>query len=51
MNTDKALNSQLVSAVDEMYYRILRNRHTVYTTVTCLELLTYMYVMYRDIAS
>ena len=33
---------------DKMYYKVLRNHHTGYARVTCLEILAHLYVTYID---
>jgi hypothetical protein len=47
--TDKALKQQLLAAVNEMYYKVLRNRITGYATVTTLQLLKHLYKVYGNI--
>ena len=42
INVDKALKNQVMKRYDERYYRSLRNRHTGYAGVTCLQMLTHL---------
>jgi hypothetical protein len=48
-NTDKALKEQVLGAVEESFYRVLRNRHTGYAGVTTLQLITHLYDMYSNL--
>ena len=48
-NTDKALKSQLIAAVDEKFIRGLRNKYVGYANVTTLQLLNYLYENYAKI--
>ena len=45
----QALKRQIIEAVDDMYLRALRNRHTGYAAVTPLQLLTHLYRTYGQI--
>jgi len=45
-NTDRALKSQLIAAVDEMYLKALRNRITGYAQVTTRQLLQHLFDTY-----
>jgi regulator of replication initiation timing len=47
--TDKALKQMLLAAVNEMYYRSLRNRITGYANVSTLAILTHLYTTYGNI--
>ena len=49
INTDKALKGQVFGAVEESFYRVLRNRHTGYAGVNTLQLITYLCDMYDNI--
>ena len=48
-NTDKALKSQLIAAIDEKYIRGKRNKYVGYVNVTTLELLNHLYESYAKI--
>ena len=45
----QALKRQIIEAVDDMYIRALRNRHTGYASVTPLQLVTHLYRTYGQI--
>jgi len=45
-NTDRALKSQLIATVDEMYIKALRNRVTGYAQVTTRQLLQHLFDTY-----
>ena len=51
INTDKALKGQVLNAVEESYYRVIRNWHTGYAGVNTLQLITYLYDMYGNVTS
>ena len=51
MNTDKALKSQLIAAVDEPYIRAKRHKYVGYVNVSTKELLTHLYDSYAKITS
>ena len=44
--TDQALQQQLLSAFDNMYFQAVRDHHVGYTNVTTLQLLTHLYANY-----
>jgi len=48
-NTDKALKSQLIAAVDEKFIRSKRNKYVGYANVTTLQLLNHLYENYAKI--
>ena len=48
-NTDKALKSQLIAAVDEKYIRGKRNKYVGYANVITLKLLNHLYESYAKI--
>jgi hypothetical protein len=48
--TDKGLKQQLIHAVDEMYYKTLRNRITGYASVTTRNILEHLYLTYGHIS-
>ena len=48
-NTDNALKSQLIAAVDETYIRPKRNKYVGYANVTTKELLDHLYTNYAKI--
>ena len=45
----QALKRQIIEAVDDIYLRTLRNRHTGYASVTLLQLITHLYPTYGQI--
>lgn len=45
-NTDKALKSLLINAVDDMYIKALKNRITGYAQVTTRQILDHLYLNY-----
>jgi hypothetical protein len=47
--TDKALIQQLLSVIQEMYYKTLRHGITGYATVTTRKILTHLYATYGNI--
>jgi hypothetical protein len=47
--TNKALKQQLLSAIQEMYYKALCHRITGYATVTTRQILTHLYATYGNI--
>ena len=47
---DKALKSQLIGAVDEMYIRTLRDKYILYAKKTTLQILTHLYDNYARIS-
>ena len=51
MNTDKALKSQLIAAVDEPYICVKRHKYVGYANVSTKELLTHLYDSYAKITS
>jgi hypothetical protein len=50
LSTDKALKQQLLAAIDDIYYRSLRNRITGYANVTTLTILRHLYDTYGNIS-
>jgi ribosomal protein S17E len=46
MATGNALNQQVITAVNSMYLKTLRNRITGFATATTLEMLTHLYTLY-----
>ena len=48
-NTDKALKSQLITAVDEKFIRSKKNKYVGYVNVTTLQLLNHLYENYTKI--
>ena len=44
--TDLALKSQLIDVFDETYFRGLRDRHTGFTNVAYLQMITHLYDHY-----
>ena len=49
--TDKACNTQLLDAFEEMYFRGLRNRHTGFTGITYMQMITHFYTNYGIITA
>ena len=50
LSTDKTLKQQLLAAIDDIYYRSLRNRITGYANVTTLTILRHLYDNYGNIS-
>ena len=50
-NVDKALKKQLTDAVDKIYLRSLRDRHTGFANVTLLAMLTLLFTSYGDLTA
>jgi hypothetical protein len=50
LSTDKTLKQQLLAAIDDIYYRSLRNRITGYANVTTLTILRHLYDSYGNIS-
>jgi len=48
-DTDKALKSLFISAVDDLYIRALKDKYIGYANVTMLQMLTHLYVNYAKI--
>ena len=48
--TDQALQQQLLSSVDDMYLKALKQPHLGYTNRTCFDLLTHLYDNYGQIS-
>ena len=48
--TDLTLKSQLIDVFDEIYFRILCDRHTGFNNVTYLQIITHLYNHYRIIS-
>ena len=49
VNTDKALVSQLVEAIDELYLKSLRNKYVGFTGKTFLTMIAHLYLHYAKI--
>ena len=49
--TDLALKSQLLDIFEEMYFRRLRDRHTSFTSVTYMQMITHLYNDYGIITA
>jgi hypothetical protein len=49
LSTDKTLKQQLLAAINDIYYRSLRNRITGYASVTTLTILCHLYDSYGNI--
>ena len=45
-NVQNALKQQLLTAVDDIYIRALRHRHTAYSNLTVAQLITHLYSTY-----
>ena len=49
--TDLALKSQVLDAFDDIYFRGLRDRHTGFTSVTYMQMITHLYTNYGIITA
>ena len=49
VNTDKALKSQLVEAIEGMYLKALRNKYVGFTNQTFLSMMAHLYLHYAKI--
>ena len=50
-NTDKALKKQLLGAIEDIYIRPLKHRHTGYAQVTSLHIITHLFDNYGRITA
>ena len=50
-NTELALKSQLIESFDETYFRGLRGRHTGYTNISYLRMISHLYDTYGSITA
>ena len=49
--TDEACKTQLLDAFEEIYFRGLRNRHTGFTGITYMQMITHLYTNYGIITA
>ena len=49
--TDLALKSQLLDVFEDIYFRGLRDRHTGFTSITYMEMITHLYTNYGIISA
>ena len=50
-NAELALKSQLIESFDETYFRGLRGRHTGYTNISYLRMISHLYDTYGSITA
>ena len=49
--TDLALKSQLLDVFEDIYFRGLRDRHTGFTSITYMQMITHLYTNYGIITA